>query len=121
MTGPKSDQGNFTARILVPLTGFLALVWFLIRVIPKPSRAAYPCQRAAFPMASAFVLWVVAVLSSGYLLRRGRMLLSNRRHVAAAACLVLAVAAGGVAWLAQPSTPALAAPHPVNDPGGEAK
>jgi len=121
MTGSKNDQGRFAARFFVSLTGFLALVWFLIRVIPKPSRAAYPCQRAAFPMASAFVLWVVAVCSSGYLLRRGRTLLSDRRRTAAAACLVLATAAGGVAWLAQPSTPALAAQHPVNDPIGEAK
>jgi hypothetical protein len=46
------------------LTGLAALIWFLVRVIPKPSRAAYPCQRAAFPVASAFVLWVVGVVSS---------------------------------------------------------
>ncbi len=41
--------------------GFLSLLWFLVRVIPKPSRAAYPCQRAAFPLASSFVVWVAAV------------------------------------------------------------
>lgn len=38
------------------IIAFFALVWFLIRVIPKPSRAAYPCQRAAFPLASAMIL-----------------------------------------------------------------
>ncbi len=117
----ESDQGGLWARILVPLTGFLALAWFLIRVVPKPSRAAYPCQRAAFPMASAFVLWVVAVFTSGYLLRRGRALLSHRRRAAAAVCLILAMTAGAVAWITQPSTPALAAAHPVNEPIGEAK
>ncbi len=55
------------------LAGFVALVWFLIRVVPKPSRAAYPCQRAAFPLASAFVLWVsvsVANLFAANRLRR---------------------------------------------------
>jgi len=61
---------NFAARFLLSLTGFLALLWFLIRVIPKPSRAAYPCQRAAFPLASAFVLWIVGLATSGLLLRR---------------------------------------------------
>ena len=35
--------------------GIGATIWFLIRVIPKPGRATYPCQQAAFPLASAFV------------------------------------------------------------------
>jgi hypothetical protein len=43
-------------RIAFCLMGFLALIWFLIRVIPKPSRALYPCQRAAFPLVSAFII-----------------------------------------------------------------
>ncbi len=46
------------------ISGFLALIWFLIRVIPKPSRAAYPCQRAAFPLASSFVLYVAGMLGA---------------------------------------------------------
>jgi len=50
-----------------PLMGFCALVWFLIRVIPKPSRATYPCQRAAFPVASSFVIWLAGVLSVRFL------------------------------------------------------
>ena len=41
---------------LCAVTGLAALVWFLLRVIPKPSRAAYPCQRAAAPLASGFNL-----------------------------------------------------------------
>jgi len=44
--------------------GFIALCWFLLRVIPKPSRATYPCQRAAFPVASAFVIWVTSLIGS---------------------------------------------------------
>jgi hypothetical protein len=35
------------------VTGISTLLWFLIRVIPKPSRAAYPCMRAAAPIASS--------------------------------------------------------------------
>lgn len=30
---------------LWPVWGLCSLVWFLVRVIPKPSRAAYPWQR----------------------------------------------------------------------------
>ncbi|MBU0742300.1 DUF362 domain-containing protein [bacterium] len=124
MTRPddrEGDRGGFGARVLLPLTGFLALAWFLIRVIPKPSRAAYPCQRAAFPLASAFVLWVAGTLASWKLLQRGGTLLSGKRWAAAAACLSLALLVGAAAWLSQPSTLSLAAPHPVNDPLGEAE
>jgi hypothetical protein len=52
--------------------GLLSLLWFLVRVIPKPSRAAYPCQRAAFPLASSFVVWVTALLGSAFAWRKCR-------------------------------------------------
>lgn len=52
------------ARWTVWGTGLAALLWFLVRVIPKPSRAAYPCQRAAAPMASAFVVWLLGLLGA---------------------------------------------------------
>lgn len=52
--------------------GFGALVWFLIRVIPKPSRATYPCQRAAFPVATSFIIWLLGVLSAKFLFGKVR-------------------------------------------------
>jgi hypothetical protein len=51
-------------KIIFFLTGIASVVWFLIRVIPKPSRASYPCQRAAFPLASTFVIWIVVNILS---------------------------------------------------------
>lgn len=53
-----------TGKLIMIALGFAAFVWFLIRVIPKPSRASYPCQRAAFPLASAFVIWLTGVVVS---------------------------------------------------------
>jgi hypothetical protein len=47
------------AVLLLPLVGLLSLIWFLVRVIPKPSRASYPCMRAAAPLASGFIVWLV--------------------------------------------------------------
>lgn len=40
---------------LVPIVGLLSLIWFLIRVIPKPQRATYPCQKVAAPIAWNFL------------------------------------------------------------------
>ena len=47
---------NRWLRPLFPLLSVLALVWFLARVLPKPIRATYPCQRAAFPLASSLII-----------------------------------------------------------------
>ena len=78
-----------------PLTGFAATVWFLIRVIPKPSRATYPCQRVAFPIASSFVTYLVGIFATTAILGRARAHLRRARYAVAAVCLCAAVAA---AW-----------------------
>jgi len=43
------------------LLGIISTVWFLIRVIPKPSRATYPCMRIAAPFMSGFILYLISV------------------------------------------------------------
>jgi Domain of unknown function (DUF362) len=50
-------------KLLSIVIGLIATIWFLIRVVPKPSRATYPCQRAAFPVASAFALWLLSLFA----------------------------------------------------------
>lgn len=55
----ESLHGGLLGRLLTWGAGLCATIWFLLRVIPKPSRATYPCQRAAFPVASAFVLGIL--------------------------------------------------------------
>lgn len=61
--------------------GILATTWFLIRVIPKPSRAGYPCMQATAPFMSAFVLYLSGIGSSavifsqsGFLWKRSNFL-----------------------------------------------
>jgi len=44
IVGVKSDKYS---RIIFPVIGIAAIVWFLVRVIPKPTRDEYPCQKAA--------------------------------------------------------------------------
>lgn len=77
-------------RVYAYLIGLGALVWFLIRVIPKPSRASYPCQRAAFPIASAFVIWLTATFSGFFLFKWLRRVFSNH-PVASALCGIVSV------------------------------
>ena len=51
-------------KILYPIIGFVALIWILIRVIPKPSRANYPCIQAATPFAYGFIVYIASLIVS---------------------------------------------------------
>jgi len=65
-----------------------ALAWFVVRVIPKPIRATYPCQRAAFPLATAFVIWLLAVKTSLLVWLNSRTWLRRLRPVLLTGLLV---------------------------------
>jgi hypothetical protein len=94
---PEQNKRHWFAWVF-PIGGFLALIWFLIRVIPKPSRATYPCQRAAFPLASGFVIWLIGAVGSITAFRSAKRRLARSRYVL---CVVLIAFSVGAIWLAQ--------------------
>ncbi len=51
-------------KLVFIITGIISTIWFLIRVIPKPSRAGYPCMRAAAPIMSSFILYLIGISAS---------------------------------------------------------
>jgi len=79
-------------RWLFPITGLFALIWFLIRVIPKPSRATYPCQRVMFPIASGFIVWLLGIFGSLTAYHKARRYLGQARYIIAAVCIAVSVA-----------------------------
>ncbi len=83
---------NHLLKSLSLLIGLLALMWFLVRVIPKPSRAAYPCQRAAFPIASSFVIYLMGLLGVAAIFRRARHRIKQPRYFLVAACMAAGLA-----------------------------
>ena len=107
--------------ILVTLVGFVSLVWFLVRVAPKPARAAYPCQRAAFPLATGFVFSIAGLIGSAFIYRKGMKFLRQSRWGFASASLAVAVVMGIVTLVSMPDSPVLADPRIRNDPIGLAK
>ena len=54
------------------IVGLVSLLWFLIRVIPKPSRATYPCMKVAMPLAFSFLTYL-SILSATVLFFRKAM------------------------------------------------
>lgn len=55
---------TIVGKILFPLAGVLAIAWFLFRVIPKPDRIAYPCQKVAMSVGGTFITYVSALILS---------------------------------------------------------
>jgi len=100
----------------LPFVGLVSLLWFLIRVIPKPSRAAYPCQRAAFPLASGFVVWLTGIIVSSLAYRKAKRLAGRARYVAAGLFAAVAVAALWGAINITADTDARAAFVPIDPP-----
>lgn len=126
-----SRSGQRAARLggrrwafwILPLAGAVSLLWFLIRVLPKPSRAAYPCQRAAFPLASAFVVWLTGLVVFGLAWCRARRLADQGRYLAAGG--FAAVAAALAVVYGENTTPSARAEFvpadPANSPIGVGK
>ena len=61
---------NRRVKITFILFGAGSIIWFLIRVIPKPSRATYPCMRATYPIISVFVVYLIAMFTSMFLFKK---------------------------------------------------
>jgi hypothetical protein len=86
------NQRGWLFRLLLPLIGILTLIWWLVRVIPKPSRAEYPCQRVGLPIALDALVMILSLFALPITFRKTRKFLLQHRYAAAAFCLVLCVA-----------------------------
>lgn len=104
-TCPKSgrivgiNKKNVMLKICFPLLGLAALVWFLIRVVPKPSRMEYPCQQVAAPIALSFVAFISSTLVGVGTWKRVRNLWNARRVTLGLSVLLIGVLASGTLYV----------------------
>jgi hypothetical protein len=114
-------------RLLGVLAGLGALVWFLARVLPKPSRAAYPCQRVAAPAAAGFIgwcFWSIASLGIFRLLNtrlRGATGIAVAATAAVTGAFAVVVACGSDSAPAAPAAATYTPSDAPNTPMGVAK
>jgi len=118
-------SGARRASWLWIVLGLASVVWVLIRVVPKPSRATYPCQKVAQPLAAGFVVWLLGLAGASLILQRARGLIQSHRYVVGVICFAAAVLFG---FLTQGDPPGVAAPtapfvptDSANSPVGVAK
>jgi len=69
---------NVYAKIAFPLVGILAITWFLIRVLPKPSRLTYPCQQVAAGIGGSFLFYLIGIVTSWSIYRQIRKRVRKR-------------------------------------------
>ncbi len=90
----KSTGSNRLSRFLLPLTGLACLIWMLVRIIPKPSRADYPCMKVAAPLAGGFVAYIAGMAIVLISFKKAAHLLREKRSIVAATLVLCGVAVG---------------------------
>ncbi|MBN2521066.1 MAG: DUF362 domain-containing protein [Bacteroidales bacterium] len=71
-------------KLIFIISGIITTIWFLVRVIPKPSRATYPCMRVTTPIMSSFILYIISITTSVFAFKRiKRNVLKYKYRIAA--------------------------------------
>ena len=79
------------SRIVFLFLGVVSTIWFLIRVIPKPTRATYPCMQAAYPFMSGFFAYLLGIAATMFAFKKSKKGFMNARYIAALTFLFISV------------------------------
>ncbi len=85
-----------SGKLIFILMGITSTIWFLIRVIPKPHRASYPCMQAASPIMSGFILWILSSTTAVFTFKRAGQYYKNSRYLIGGIFLLTGIIAGVV-------------------------
>ena len=108
-------------RILYPIIGLAALIWILFRVIPKPSRASYPCIKAATPIASGFIVYIATLLASAVAFAKTKRKAYLTPYFIFFGLIIFGFSDTSHIPAGDPSNPLPASIHEANEPVGVAK
>jgi hypothetical protein len=117
------NSKDFWTKLFFPLIGLASLIWFLIRVIPKPSRAGYPCMRVAAPLASGFVMYILGIVGSITAFKFAKIKFREARYISGilAVIALLIFSSWSIFDSAEPAKAKMVENLPANEPIGEAK
>ena len=87
----KMKDHKLYRKFLFLTMGISTTVWFLVRVIPKPSRAAYPCMQASAPVMSAFVLYLLSLVGGVTAWMKAKTFIKNRKFGYATLFILIAL------------------------------
>ncbi len=78
------------SKIIFIALGISSTIWFLLRVIPKPQRATYPCMKAAAPLMSTFVVYLFTFSGSVFAFQKAKYHFQKARFIYAASFFIIA-------------------------------
>ncbi len=122
----KLDNWSVPVKISFFVIGIVSTIWFLIRVIPKPSRASYPCMQTAAPLMSAFIVYIMSFTGAFLAFKKAKTNFYKSRYAIAGIFAMLALVISAV-FFAQDIKVTYARatavegilPDPPNSPMGE--
>ena len=85
------NSNHLVSKLIFIGLGISATIWFLFRVIPKPSRATYPCMQAVSPFMSAFVIYLISLWGGFTAFKKSKQYLLNRKIGLASLCMLAAI------------------------------
>ena len=85
---------NKAFKLIMPIVGFFALLWFFIRVIPNPKRITYPCQKIAMPLALNFLAGIAGSSGVVAIITFFRKQNYRLKYILAASIIILTSVAG---------------------------
>ena len=84
-------RNKIPVRAIFIIIGLLSTIWFLIRVIPKPSRATYPCMRATAPFMSGFIVYLLGMFTSVFAFKKSKRFFLNAKYSLATVFLIAGI------------------------------
>ena len=87
---PKAGSSSRPMVVLL-LLGLVSTLWFLVRVLPKPNRAGYPCMRAAAPFMSAFIIYVLSLGSTLLGFNKFKQQFARTKYLSGSVFLIVAL------------------------------
>ena len=84
----KTASKKWINKLVFIALGISSTAWFLMRVIPKPTRATYPCMQAASPFMSAFIIYLLSLWGGLKSFNKYKQLIHQRKTGWAAICLL---------------------------------
>jgi hypothetical protein len=112
------------AKLSFIFLGISSTLWFLVRVIPKPSRVTYPCMRAASPIMSGFVIWILTLTGSTFAFKKANHKFFEANYIAAILFVILGIVVANLHTVvsdAQTNAKTLKIWYKPNEPLGTAK
>ncbi len=113
-------------KVFFILLGIVSTIWFIIRVVPKPSRATYPCMQAAAPFAGAFITYLSGLLISVAAYRRISSFKRRKNFIPAISamivlCLGFILMTVGDSKISNAGVAGIIGDEPPNEPMGVAR